>query len=58
MALERVTHFFPATSELFGLIEALLPDSVPQYSSQLAREIQQKGLAETKMLTLATGKSA
>jgi hypothetical protein len=35
-----------------------LPDSVPQYSSQLAREIQQKRLAETKMLTLATGKRA
>jgi hypothetical protein len=51
-------QFFPAASELFGLIEAPLPDSVPQYSSQLAREIQQKRLAETKMLTLATGKSA
>jgi hypothetical protein len=45
-------------SEHFGLSEALLPDSVPQYSSQLVREIQQKRLAETKMLTLATGKSA
>jgi hypothetical protein len=28
-SLEHVMHFFPAASELFGLIEAPLPDSVP-----------------------------